>query len=257
MFEKLTVIFLFISSSAFLSIRLCIIPIRWGMGQRVNYPGYLGRLLTHHFQGWFLCSKCLTGASESRWPCSSCADQHSRRWTGLVDNWHSKSCLEPQPNWRDGSRVGTNPGIGMQSSPKRPGKQNGGWPTWPKHFPQLDKALEELVLDHGLPRWCSDKASTCQCRQGRRREVGKIPWRRKWQPTPVFLPGELHGQRSLACCSPRSRKESLTIGPWPSLSWSTYSRKPAVVNYCSLGNVKFTQPRNVFLWDKGSHPFEI
>ena len=28
--------------------------------------------------------------------------------------------------------------------------------------------------------------------------VGKIPWRRKWQPTPVFLPGESHGQRSLA-----------------------------------------------------------
>ena len=28
--------------------------------------------------------------------------------------------------------------------------------------------------------------------------VGKIPWRRKWQPTPVFLPGKSHGQRSLA-----------------------------------------------------------
>ena len=27
--------------------------------------------------------------------------------------------------------------------------------------------------------------------------VGKIPWRREWQPTPVFLPGESHGQRSL------------------------------------------------------------
>ena len=26
---------------------------------------------------------------------------------------------------------------------------------------------------------------------------GKIPWRRKWQPTPVFLPGKSHGQRSL------------------------------------------------------------
>ena len=28
--------------------------------------------------------------------------------------------------------------------------------------------------------------------------VGKIPWRKKWQPTPVFWPGEIHGQRSLA-----------------------------------------------------------
>ena len=34
------------------------------------------------------------------------------------------------------------------------------------------------------------------------RWVGKIPWRRAWQPTPVFLPGESHGQRSLAGSSP-------------------------------------------------------
>ena len=32
--------------------------------------------------------------------------------------------------------------------------------------------------------------------------VGQIPWRRTWQPTPVFLPRESHGQRSLAGCSP-------------------------------------------------------
>ena len=44
--------------------------------------------------------------------------------------------------------------------------------------------------------------------------VGKIPWRREWQPTPVFLPGEPHGltpgQRSLAGYSPCGRKESDT-----------------------------------------------
>ena len=40
--------------------------------------------------------------------------------------------------------------------------------------------------------------------------VGKIPWRRKWQPTPVFLPGESHGWRSLVGYSPWSRKESDT-----------------------------------------------
>ena len=37
--------------------------------------------------------------------------------------------------------------------------------------------------------------------------VRKIPWRRKWQPTPVFLLGEFHGQRSLAGYSPWGRKE--------------------------------------------------
>ena len=32
--------------------------------------------------------------------------------------------------------------------------------------------------------------------------VGKIPWSRKWKPTPVFLPGKFHGQRSLVGYSP-------------------------------------------------------
>ena len=40
--------------------------------------------------------------------------------------------------------------------------------------------------------------------------VRKIPWRRKWQPTPVFLPGEPHGQRSLVDCSPRVAESDTT-----------------------------------------------
>ena len=40
--------------------------------------------------------------------------------------------------------------------------------------------------------------------------VGKIPWRREWHPTPVFLPGEFHGQRSLAGYSPWGCRESDT-----------------------------------------------
>ena len=40
--------------------------------------------------------------------------------------------------------------------------------------------------------------------------VGKIPGRRAWQPTPVLLPGESHGQRSLAGYSPQGCKESDT-----------------------------------------------
>ena len=54
--------------------------------------------------------------------------------------------------------------------------------------------------------------NACQCRKRKRHGldtwVRKIPWRRKWQRTPVFLPGESHGQRSLMDCSPRS--QSLT-----------------------------------------------
>ena len=37
--------------------------------------------------------------------------------------------------------------------------------------------------------------------------VGKVPWRREWQPTPVFLPGESYGERNLAGYSPWGDKE--------------------------------------------------
>ena len=60
----------------------------------------------------------------------------------------------------------------------------------------------------------SKKEFTSQSRRLKRQSfdpwTGKIPWRRQWQPTPVFLPGESHGQRSLVGCSPRSYKESDT-----------------------------------------------
>jgi len=42
------------------------------------------------------------------------------------------------------------------------------------------------------------------------RVLGKIPWRRAWQPTPVFLPGESHGQKILVDYSPWDFKESDT-----------------------------------------------
>ena len=66
-------------------------------------------------------------------------------------------------------------------------------------------------LDFGLPRWLSDKESACQYRRCRFDPwIMKIPWRREWQPTAVFLPGELHGQRSLAGYSLWSGEESDT-----------------------------------------------
>ena len=55
----------------------------------------------------------------------------------------------------------------------------------------------------------AQRLKSLQCRRpGFDPWVGKIPWRRKWQPTPVLLPGESHGQRSLVGYSPWSHKES-------------------------------------------------
>ena len=44
--------------------------------------------------------------------------------------------------------------------------------------------------------------------------MGKIPWRRKWQPTPIFLPGEFYGHRSLVGYSPWGHKESIQPSDW-------------------------------------------
>ena len=58
----------------------------------------------------------------------------------------------------------------------------------------------------------SSKEPTFQCRGSKRCVfdpwVGKIPWRRAWRPSPVFLPGESQGQRSLVGYHPWGRKES-------------------------------------------------
>ena len=64
--------------------------------------------------------------------------------------------------------------------------------------PQLYLSISIIIV--GLP-WC------LQCG---RPWVGKIPWRREWQSTPVFLPGKSRGQRSLVGCSPQGNKESDT-----------------------------------------------
>ena len=83
--------------------------------------------------------------------------------------------------------------------------------------------------------------------------VEKIPWRRKWQPTPVFLPGESHGQRSLDGCSPCSCEESdMTEQLTRSLSFPkirTNKMRPAP-NKSTKQNIPKTKKSNFF-------PFEV
>ena len=92
-------------------------------------------------------------------------------------------------------------------------------------YPHMVKSVRELsvvsfisvlIILMGLS-WClSGEESACQGRRHRFDPwVGKIPWRRKWQPTPVFLPGESHGQRSLVGYSPRVSKSRTRLSDFP------------------------------------------
>ena len=66
-----------------------------------------------------------------------------------------------------------------------------------------NKDLNVSSLFWGFPKWFRGKESTCQCRRhGFNPWAGKTPWGRKWQPTPVFLPGKSHGQKNLGDYSP-------------------------------------------------------
>ena len=71
------------------------------------------------------------------------------------------------------------------------------------------KLSQDLLSDLGFPGGSDNKESVCNAGDsGFDLWVGKIPWRRKWQSTPVFLPGEFHGQSSLAGYSPWDRKQA-------------------------------------------------
>ena len=96
----------------------------------------------------------------------------------------------------------SNPGI----KPGSPALQIDALQSEPHPSMTTGKTIALIILDS------DSKESTCQCMRCRKCGfdpwLGKIPWRRKWEPTPVFLPEKSHGQRSLVGCGPRGRKES-------------------------------------------------
>ena len=80
--------------------------------------------------------------------------------------------------------------------------------SFPLSLPPLSIQTQGL-LNRELPWWLRQYRNCLQCRRPRFSPwIGKIPWRRKWQPTPVFLSEKSHGQRSLVCYSPWGQKES-------------------------------------------------
>ena len=94
----------------------------------------------------------------------------------------------------------------------------------------------------GFPGGSSGKELTCLCRRYKRGRsdpwIGKIPWRRAWQLTPVFLPRESRGQRSLAGYSLYSHR----VGhDWNDLGHMKRAKHRNEAESCGL------HPRSVFL----------
>ena len=122
------------------------------------------------------------------------------------------SGLKVVSRWHLRVRMGKRLGSALPPAPQHP------CPPWlpsvsTSNIPSgLDLFIKSLLCARrGFPDSSSGKEPVCQCRGHKRCGfnpwVRKIPLRRVWQPTPVFLPGESHGQRSLVVYSPWDHKE--------------------------------------------------
>ena len=84
-------------------------------------------------------------------------------------------------------------------------------PSWKPHALAIDLKTSLYGYFLGLPWWLRRQRICLQCgKPGLDPWAKKIPWRREGQPTLLFMPGESHGQRSLAGYSPGGHTESDT-----------------------------------------------
>ena len=119
----------------------------------------------------------------------------------------------------------------------------------------LQKKKKKTKQPFSLPRWLSGKESTCQCR---RRHgffypwIEKIPWKRKRQPIPVFLPGRSHRWRSLAGYSSWGCKKSDTTGQLNYSKNKRNSRSPCPFYHAGMphegGPLQTREPALIRSW---------
>ena len=109
-----------------------------------------------------------------------------------------------------------------------------------------------------LPSWLSGKELTCQFRIYKFDPwVRKIPWRRKWKPTPVFLPGKSHGQRSKRVRHNQATKQQKTSNDSSNITMQTQypphltSHKAALLVFHVLVHDTTIQP------DHCAHPKDL
>ena len=125
-------------------------------------------------------------------------------WMEEPGRLQSMGSLRVGHNWAISlSCIGEGNGNPLQCSCLENPRDRGAWWAAVSGVAQIRTWLKRL-----------SSSSSSQCRRHKRHGldpwIGQIHWSRKWQPTPVFLPGKFHGQRSLVGYSPRGHKKSDT-----------------------------------------------
>ena len=115
--------------------------------------------------------------------------------------------------------------------------------------PRLSLGFWGLLLVIRFPGG-SDGRVCPQCRRpGFDPWVRKSPWRRAWQPTPVFFPGECHGQRSPAGYSPRGHKESDQLFYWATNPFTFQDCRVAICLALLDGSKQFSKVVSSRAWE--------
>ena len=120
--------------------------------------------------------------------------------------------------------------------------------------PLQHSCLENPMDGGALLTWLSGKESTYQCgRVSFNLWVRKIPWSKKWQPTPVFLPGKFHGQRSLADWSPWGRNYSDMTEKLSTIFYNS----AIILSEWVLNQLSYRKNRARLLWASSYHILSI
>ena len=168
-------------------------------------------------------------AAKSLQSCPTLCDPHRRQPTKLSHPWDSPGkntevgchfllqCMKGKVKVNFLSRVQlcATPWTAAHQAPPSMGfSRREYWSGLPLPSPSfswvLPKYKSQVLVILGFPGGASDKEPSCPCRRLRctfNPWIRKIPWRRVWQSTLVFLPGKSHGQRSLAGYSLQGCKE--------------------------------------------------
>ena len=108
-----------------------------------------------------------------------------------------------------------------------------------------------LLRNLGVVLWIRSFPASCEALY----PCKEVQWRRKWQPTPVFLPGESHGQRSLVGYSPWGRKGSDTTEATEHTRTFKGQRRAGETGFCWGKGSVVIHPSVLTPWIKSTHLF--
>ena len=140
------------------------------------------------------CSSPVLPSSPSRGACDGCHPSHGI--TGIISHLKSRNSVASTRSLITSEVTQSHRALGIRA-----------WTSSAPHANTFTPSQGPKISTHQCQGFKSHHPNR---RRGFDPWVGKIPWRRTWQPTPVPLPGESHGERSLVGYSPWGRKESDT-----------------------------------------------